>query len=159
MVFMTRQRVKDLLLQARIVVRTSNVKISRRRLADYIKALHQKACHTCSTIGFLYSTNPINDLWHCRWLCRRQILNSLLSPRERRWSWRNSCHTLPMVTKFHGHQEFALSLAKSNDLIYTLKLEIPKRQRTLQDFSSNILSDTGIVIFAICVILHVAIKM
>ena len=66
---------------------------------------------------------------------------------------------LSHFAQFHVHQEFALSLAKSNDLIYTLKLEVPKQQRTLQDFLSNILSDTGIVIFAICIILHVAIKM
>ena len=79
MVFMTRQRVKDLLLQARIVVRTSNVKISRRRLADYIKALHQKACHTCSTNFFLHSINQIIYLWCCRGRCRRQISNSLMS--------------------------------------------------------------------------------
>ena len=50
---------KDLLLRARVVVRTSNVKISRRRLADNVKTLHQKACHTCSTIIFLHSTNQI----------------------------------------------------------------------------------------------------
>ena len=30
---------KDLLLQARVVVTTSNMKISRRRLADYVKKL------------------------------------------------------------------------------------------------------------------------
>ena len=71
-------RVKDLLLRARVVVRTSNMKISRRRLADYVKTLHQKACRTCSTIIFLHSTNQIIDLWRCRWRCRRQILNSLL---------------------------------------------------------------------------------
>ena len=34
---------KDLLLRARVVVRTSNMKISRGRLADYVKTLHQKA--------------------------------------------------------------------------------------------------------------------
>ena len=38
-----------------------------------------KACRTCSTIIFLYSTNQIIDLWRCRWRCRRQILNSLLA--------------------------------------------------------------------------------
>ena len=43
---MTRQRGKDLLVQARVVIRTSNVKISRHRLAEYVKALHQKACRT-----------------------------------------------------------------------------------------------------------------
>ena len=63
---------KVLLLRARIVVRTSNMKISRRRLADYVKTLHQKACRTCSTIMFLrdYSTNKIIDLWRRRCRCR-----------------------------------------------------------------------------------------
>ena len=70
---------KDLLLRARAVVRTSNMKISRRHLADYVKTLHQKACCTCSTIIFLHSTNQIFDLWRCR----RQILNSLLRSTER----------------------------------------------------------------------------
>ena len=78
MVFVWRQRRKDLLLQARVVVRTSNMKISRRRLSDYVKTLHQKACRTCSTIIFLHSTNQIIDLWRCSWRCRRQILSSLL---------------------------------------------------------------------------------
>ena len=78
MIFTWRQRVKDLLLRARVVVRTSNIKIPRRRLADYVKHLHQKVCRTCSTIIFLHSTNPIIDLWRCYWRCRRQILNSLL---------------------------------------------------------------------------------
>ena len=50
-----------------------NMKISRRRLADYVKTLHQKACRTSSTITFLHSTNEIIDLWRCRWRCRRQI--------------------------------------------------------------------------------------
>ena len=75
---LSKKWMKDLLLQARVVVRTSNMKILRRRLADYVKTLHQKACCTCSTIIFLHSTNQIIDLWRCRWRCRRQILNSLL---------------------------------------------------------------------------------
>ena len=57
---------KDLRLRAPVVVRTSNMKISRRRLADYAKSLHQKASHTCSTVIFLHSTNQIIDLWRCR---------------------------------------------------------------------------------------------
>ena len=73
---------KDLLLRACVVVRTSNMKISRRRLADYVQTLHQKACRTCSTIIFLHSTNQIIDLWRCR--CRRQILNSLKQVISRR---------------------------------------------------------------------------
>ena len=68
---------EDLLLQARVVVRTSNMKISRRRLVDYVTKLHQKACCACSTIIFPHSINQIIDLWRCR--CRRQILNSLIS--------------------------------------------------------------------------------
>ena len=35
------------------------MKISRRRLADYVKTLPQKACRTCSKIIFLHSTNQI----------------------------------------------------------------------------------------------------
>ena len=95
MVFMTRQRVKDLLLRARVVVNTSNVKISRCRLADYVKTLHQKACRTCSTIIFLHPTNQIIDLWRCRWRCRRQIFNSLLIGRAtaaklQKWKMKNA---------------------------------------------------------------------
>ena len=63
---MQRQGVKDLLLRARVVVRTSNIKISRRRLVGYVKTLHQKACRTCSTTIFLHSSNQIIDLWRCR---------------------------------------------------------------------------------------------
>ena len=51
---------KDLLLRACVVVKTSNMKISRRRLADYVKTLHQKACRTCSTIIFFIQ--PIKSL-------------------------------------------------------------------------------------------------
>ena len=50
---------KDLLLWAPVAVRTSNMKISRRRLADYVKTLHKKACRTCSTIIF-FSFNQWN---------------------------------------------------------------------------------------------------
>ena len=47
---------KDLLLRALIhVVETSKRKIWRRRLADDVKKLHKKACHTCSTIIFPHS--------------------------------------------------------------------------------------------------------
>ena len=42
------------------------MKISRRRFADYVKTLHQKACRTRTTIIFLHSTNEIIDLWRCR---------------------------------------------------------------------------------------------
>mgnify|MGYP000418142541 CR=1 FL=1 len=54
---------KDLLLRARAVFRTSNMKISRRRLTGYVKALHQKACRTCSTIIIIIiSIQPIKSL-------------------------------------------------------------------------------------------------
>ena len=69
---------KNLWLWACVVVRTSNMKISRRLLADYVKTLHEKACRTCSTIIFLHSTNQILDLWRCRGRCRCRFLNSLM---------------------------------------------------------------------------------
>ena len=66
----------------RVVVRTSNLKTSRRRLAEYVKKLHQKACRTCSTIIFPYSTNQVIHWWRWRCLCpghrRRGFLNSLV---------------------------------------------------------------------------------
>ena len=73
---------KDLLQRARVVVRNSNMKISRRRLPDYAKTLHQKACSTCSTIICLHLTNQIIGLWRFRWRCRRQVLNSLTTLRR-----------------------------------------------------------------------------
>ena len=60
--FHARQRTKDLLQRACVFVRISNMTISRRRLPDYVKTLHQKACHTRSTIIFLHLTNQIIDL-------------------------------------------------------------------------------------------------
>ena len=75
---MQRQRMKDLLLRARVFVRTSNMKISRRHLADYVKKLLQKACRTCNTIIFPHSTNKIIYLWRCCCRCRRHFLNSLI---------------------------------------------------------------------------------
>ena len=89
MLFMhVKSKNKDLLLQARVVVKTSNMKISRRRLPDYVKTLHQKACRTCSAIIFLHSTNQVIDLWRFRWRCRRQILNSLISCEIQFFTWR-----------------------------------------------------------------------
>ena len=63
------------LLWARVVVRTSNMKVSPCRLADYVKRLRQKAC---STIIFPHLTNQIIDLWRCRCCWCRHFLNSLL---------------------------------------------------------------------------------
>ena len=36
--------------------------------------------------------------------------------------------------QFHGHQELALSCAKSNDIIYALKLRDPQRQSHIQGY-------------------------
>jgi len=58
---------KGLLLLALVVVRTSKMRISRPRLADYIKKLHQKACRTWSTIIFPHSTNEIIDFYALLW--------------------------------------------------------------------------------------------
>ena len=56
---------KGILLRAHVVVRTSNMKISRRSLADYVEKLRQKAYGTSGTI-IPHSTNQIIGLW-----CRR----------------------------------------------------------------------------------------
>ena len=78
MVIIRKQRIKDLQLRARVVVKTSNMKISRRRLADCVKKLQQKACRTCRTIIFPHSTNQCK-LLVCSVdvaVCRRHFLNS-----------------------------------------------------------------------------------
>ena len=62
---------KDLLLWALVAVGNSNMNIPRRRLADYVKKLHQKTCSTCNTIIFPHSSNQIIDLWRCRCHFRR----------------------------------------------------------------------------------------
>ena len=54
MVFMQRQRMKDLLLRALIhVVETSKRKIWRRRLADDVKKLHKKRATHAAQLFFL----------------------------------------------------------------------------------------------------------
>ena len=60
--------------------RTSNMKISRRRLTNYAKNPHQKACRTCSKIIFPHSTNEIIDLLCCR--CRSRHRFQTLSSQE-----------------------------------------------------------------------------
>jgi len=44
----------------RVVLRTSNLKTSRRRLVDYVKKLHQKACRTC-TARLFFLIQPIKS--------------------------------------------------------------------------------------------------
>ena len=70
---------KNLSLWACAVVRVSNMKISRSRLADYVKTFHQKVCCTCRNVIFPHSTNQISDLWCCGGRCRRHFLNSLIA--------------------------------------------------------------------------------
>ena len=48
-----------LLLRTAFVVETSNMKISRRHLADYVKNVCQKGCRMCSAIIFPPLTNQI----------------------------------------------------------------------------------------------------
>ena len=72
-----RLRMKYLLMWARVLVRTSSIKISRRHLADFVKKLHQSACRSCSTIIFHHSINHIIDLWRFGHFCHRGFLNSL----------------------------------------------------------------------------------
>ena len=59
---MKRQRMKDLLLRAPVVVRTSNMKISRRRLADY-QNIDQKTEKRAARAALLFFfIQPIKSL-------------------------------------------------------------------------------------------------
>ena len=54
---------KDLLVRARVVIRTSNM-ININSFADYVKKLQQTACSI-----FPHSTNQIIDFWRCHCRC------------------------------------------------------------------------------------------
>ena len=60
MVFMQRQRIEDLLRGARVVVRSSKIKITRFHLADYVKKFHQKRAARAQRLFFLIQ--PIKSL-------------------------------------------------------------------------------------------------
>ena len=60
--FKQRQRIKELLLCAYVVVKTVNVVISRSCFAKDDMALLESACRTCSTLIFYHSTNEILNL-------------------------------------------------------------------------------------------------
>ena len=70
---------KNLSLRACGVVRTSNMKISRRPLADYVKNCTKKRAARATRLFFSHSTNQITYLWRCRGRCRGHFLSSLLS--------------------------------------------------------------------------------
>ena len=58
---------KDLLLRARDVVRTSNMKITRHRLADNVKHCIKSVPHVQHDYFSLFTVaNQIIDLWRCR---------------------------------------------------------------------------------------------
>ena len=60
---MERQRMKDLLLRARVVVRTSKKKISRPRSADYVKKkLHQNLTSAVRAARLFILIPPIKSL-------------------------------------------------------------------------------------------------
>ena len=91
------------------------MKISRCRLADYVKTSHKKACCTCSTIIFLYSTNQINDLWRFRW--RRQIVNSLISRVHKCLRVKSTCLSVFSLLP----QNFNISFVRSSYLCVCLE--------------------------------------
>jgi len=48
------------MLRACVIIRTSNIKISRRRLADYVKTLHKKRAARAARLFFFIQ--PIKSL-------------------------------------------------------------------------------------------------
>ena len=57
--FYVKAEVKNSLLLAVVVLRTSNMKISHRHLADFIKELFVKVCHSYSTIIWSFLKLPV----------------------------------------------------------------------------------------------------
>ena len=96
--FHAKAKNEDLLLQARVVVRTSKMKILSHSLCRLRTKFHQKVCRTCSTIIFLHSINQIIDLWRCR--CRRRFIRELKQPRRRRQQERHKFAYLTMKKQY-----------------------------------------------------------
>ena len=63
------------------------MKISRHRLADYVKKLRQKACSACSTIIFPCTTNHIIDLGRCRCGTPFQLKSNSEISKESKLDW------------------------------------------------------------------------
>ena len=90
MVIMQRQRMKDLLLRARFVVRTWKIKFSRRRLVDTVKKFHQKACRTGSTIIFPRLTNQIIDFFNYQLFLKYSIsIYTMMTSTAVTQKWKN----------------------------------------------------------------------
>ena len=67
------RRIKDLPLYGQVVIKTVNVIISRCFFAEDGTDLFIRACCTCSTLSFSYSTNQILNLWRCGCCCRSVV--------------------------------------------------------------------------------------
>ena len=67
---------EELLLRAGVVLRTSNLKIPRRRLTVCEKEIYLNALRTWRVIIFPHSFNHIIDWWRLR--CRYHLSNSLV---------------------------------------------------------------------------------
>ena len=70
---------KDSLLRARVVVRTSNMKISRRHLADYVRQQIAPKSVPHVQHDYFSSFNQSNSwLWRGLCCCRRDFLNFVI---------------------------------------------------------------------------------
>ena len=78
-----RQRMKDLLLRARVVVRTSNVNIWQTSSKCCTK---KRASRAAQLFVFIQPINLRIDLWRCRCRSRRHFLNSQLNRRTATWN-------------------------------------------------------------------------
>ena len=75
-----------------VVVKTSNLVISRSSFDEYGREMLKNACRKCSTIFLVLLTNNITAFWRCR------FLNSLI------WSLRKT--TTTMATKTPQNKRF-----------------------------------------------------
>ena len=67
MVFMLRQRMKDLLPRVRVIVRSSKMKILTPFVVQITsKYCKQKRAARAARLFFSHAANQIIDLWHCR---------------------------------------------------------------------------------------------
>ena len=91
--FSRKDRMKDLLHRARVVVRTSNMKISRRRLADYTKKRATRAAR------LFFFIQPIKSLICAVDVAVVKSLRELKQPRRR---WQQKPHKFAYLTMKNG---------------------------------------------------------
>ena len=120
-------RPNGVVVQEPSIRKLPNMKMSHRRLADYVKKLHQKACRTCSTIIFPHSTNQTIDLCCCCCPCHFLIYLFL------RWQF-DPCQLVQyQILLFHFPTDMAPTILYKLNLSFLRKIKYAEAHQRLNE--------------------------